>query len=58
MSLIDSASFEDVFAGQLLPQREMSGVLSLTMVLLVRVEESSLRICRSLPKVKSKISLS
>ena len=48
---IGSASLQDVFADQLLPQREMSGVLSLPMMRLIRVAEPSLRICRSLSKI-------
>ena len=43
---IGSASLQDVFADQLLPQREMSGVLSLPVIRLVQVAEPSLRICR------------
>ena len=44
--LIGSASLQDVFADQLLPQREMSGVLLLPVIRLVRVAEPSLRMCR------------
>ena len=40
-----SASFQDVFADQLLLQREMSGVPSLLVIRLVRVAELSLRMC-------------
>ena len=36
-----SASLQDVFADQLLPQREMSRVLSLPVIRLVRVVEPS-----------------
>ena len=43
---IVSASLQDVFADQLLLQREMLGVLSLPVIRLVRVAEPSLRICR------------
>ena len=43
---IGSASLQDIFANQLLPQREMSGVLSLPVIRLVQVAEPSLRICR------------
>ena len=43
---IGSARPQDVFAEQLLPQWEMSGVLSLPVVRLVRVAEPSLRICK------------
>ena len=53
---IGSASLQDVFADQLLPQREMSGVLSLPVIPLVRVAEPSLRICKSLPRIQSRIA--
>ena len=51
-----SASLQDVFADQLLLQREMSGVLSLLVIRLVRVAELSLRMCRSLSRIQSRIS--
>ena len=51
-----SASLQDVFADQLLLEREMSGVLSLPVIRLVRVAEPSLRMCRSLSRIQSIIS--
>ena len=51
-----SASLQDVFADQLLLQREMSGVLSLLVIRLVRLAELSLRMCRSLSRIQSRIS--
>ena len=41
---IGSVSLQDVFADQLLPQMEMSGVPLLPVILLVEVAEPSLRI--------------
>ena len=43
---IGSARPQYVFAEQLLPPWEMSGVLSLPVIRLVRVAEPSLRICK------------
>ena len=43
---IDSASLQDVFADQLLPQGEMLGGLSLPVIRLVQVAQPPLRICR------------
>ena len=40
---IGSANLQDDFTDQLLPQREMSGVLSFPVIRLVRVAEPSLR---------------
>ena len=51
-----SASLQDVFADQLLPQREMSGVLSLPVIRLVQIAQPSLRMCRSLSRIQSRIS--
>ena len=53
---VGSASLQDVFTDQLLPQREMLGVLSLPLARLVRVAGPSLRICRSLSRIQPKIS--
>ena len=39
-----SANFQNVFSDQLLPKREISGVLSLRIMQLVRVAELSSRI--------------
>ena len=50
-----SASLQDVFADQLLPQRQMSEVLSLLVIQLVRVAEPSLRISKSLSRIQSRI---
>ena len=54
--LIGSANLQDVFGDQLLPQREISGVLSFPVIQLVRVAEPSLRMCRSLSRIQSRIS--
>ena len=54
--LIGSASLQDVFADQFLPQREMSGALSFPVIWLVRVAEPSLRMCRLLSSIQSRIS--
>ena len=54
-AVVGSASLQDVFADQLLPQREMSEVLSLPVIRLVRVAEPSLRICKSLSRIQSRI---
>ena len=48
---IDSASLQNVSADQLLPQREMSGVLSFPVIWPVRVAESLLRMYRSLSRI-------
>ena len=53
--LIGSASLQDVFGDQLLPQREISGVLSFPVIQLVRVAEPSLRMCRSLSRIQPRI---
>ena len=56
VQLIGSASLQDVFADQLLPQKEMSRVLSLPVIQQVRVAEPSLRTCKSLSRIQSRIS--
>ena len=56
VQLIGSASLQDVFADQLLPQKEMSTLLSLPVIRQVRVAEPSLRICKSLSRIQSRIS--
>ena len=53
---IPSANLQDIFTDHLLPHKEMSGVLSLPVIRLVRVAEPSLRICRSLSRTQSRIS--
>ena len=53
---VGPASLQDVFTDQLLPQREILGMLSLTLTQLVRVAGPSLRICRSLSRIQLKIS--
>ena len=55
--LIDSASLPDIFADQLLPQREMSRVLSFPVIRLVRVAKPSIKICRSFWRTQSRILL-
>ena len=52
---IDSASLQDAFADQLLPQEEMLGVLSLPVIRQVQVAQPPLRICRWLSRVQSRI---
>ena len=52
---IDSPNLQDVFTDQLLPQREMSEVLSLPVIRLVRVAEPSLSICKSLSRIQSRM---
>ena len=54
-AVIGSASLQDVVADQLLPQREMSEVLPLPVIRLVRVAEPSLRIYKSLSRIQSRI---
>ena len=52
---ISSASFQNVFAGQLLPQRQKSEVLPWSLMQLVSVAQPSLRICSFLLRIQTKI---